>query len=235
MYKNKDHIEKGVIEKIVHDDYSNETKYDIKFRDDRKILAYEDNILASDESDVSILPNDVKDFLKNAKCLTAEEISMIRSPPVLNELQKEWKILHDQYDHLLFAMMDKLVTNNILPNKFKVLKGKQIICPSCMFGKMRCRAWRTKGTSGLKTIRKESENFAGARVSIDQLAVVQPGLVPSISGKHTNTRICGTNGFFDNHTGYSFSSLQTSLDGEQTLAAKHAFESHSTTCGVEIC
>jgi len=64
--------------------------------------------------------------------------------------------------------------------------------------------------------------------------VAQPGLVPRISGWHTNTRICGATGFYDNHTGYSFSSLQTSLDGEQTLAAKLSFESHADTCGIKV-
>ena len=97
---------------------------------------------------------------------------------------------------------------------------------------MRKRAWRTKGQNRKKEIRKPNENYPGARVSIDQLVVAQPGLVPRISGRHNNSRICGATGFFDNHTGYSFSSLQTYLDGEQPLATKHAFESHAETCGV---
>ena len=235
LYKNQDHVEKGVIEKIVFDEVTKKINYDVKFRDDRKITAHEDNILSNDETDVSLLPNEAKEFISTARCLTAEEIRMIKEPPVLSNIEKEWKSIHDQYGHLPFASMDKLVTNNILPSKFKTLKGKRFMCPSCMFGKMRKRSWRSKGTSGLKTIRKENENFAGARVSVDQLVVAQPGLVPRISGKHTNQRICGATGFYDNHTGYSYSSLQTSLNGEQTLAAKHAFEAHSNTCGIKIC
>lgn len=113
------------------------------------------------------------------------------------------------------------------------MKGKPVLCPSCIFGKMRKRAWRSK-SKNVSTIRKESDNYPGAKVSVDQLVVAQPGLVPRISGRHTNARICGATGFFDNHTGYSFSSLQISLDGEQTLSAKHAFELHASTCGVKI-
>ena len=109
-----------------------------------------------------------------------------------------------------------------------------MICPSCVFGKMRRHAWRSKGQANLKTIRKEHENYAGARVSVDQLVVAQPGLVPRISGRHTNARICGATGFYVNTTGYSYSSLHTSLDGDQTLAAKHAFELYANTCGVLI-
>ena len=89
---------------------------------------------------------------------------------------------------------------------------------------MRKRAWRSKGALNVKTIRKTYENFL----------VAQPGLVPRINGRHTNDRICGVTGFFDNDTGYSYSSLQTSLYGEQTLTAKHAFEYHANSCGVAI-
>ena len=99
---------------------------------------------------------------------------------------------------------------------------------------MRKRAWRNKGIGSVRSIRKENENFAGAKVSIDQLVVAQPGLVPHISGQHTNARVCKATGFFDNSTGHSFSSLQTSLDGDQTLSVKHSFESHAASCGVRI-
>ena len=58
--------------------------------------------------------------------------------------------------------------------------------------------------------------------------------MPRISGRHTRDRICGATEFFDNHSGYSFSALQTSLDGEQTLAAKRYFENHANQCGVRI-
>ena len=63
--------------------------------------------------------------------------------------------------------------------------------------------------------------------------VAQPGLVSRLSGRHTHDRICGATCFIDHYSGYSFSSLQTLLDGEQTLAAKEAYESHADTCGVK--
>ena len=84
----------------------------------------------------------------------------------------------------------------MLPKKFAKLKGQRILCPLCIFGKLRKQAWRNKGLVSVRSIRKENENFAGAKVSIDQLAVSQPGLVPRISGWHTNSRVCGATGFF---------------------------------------
>lgn len=47
-------------------------------------------------------------------------------------------------------------------------------------------------------------------------------------------RICGADIFFDHYSGCSYASLQTSLDTDQTLAAKEAFEAHAASCGVQI-
>ena len=85
-----------------------------------------------------------------------------------------------------------------------------------------------------KIIRKKDQNFPGAKVSMDQLVVAQPGLLPRISGRHTKDCICGATGFYDHHSGYSYSALQTSLDGDQTLAAKNSFECHADSCGVSV-
>ena len=40
--------------------------------------------------------------------------------------------------------------------------------------------------------------------------------------------------FVHHYLQYSYSVIQTSLDGEQTLSAKNTFELHAATCGVEI-
>lgn len=131
-------------------------------------------------------------------------------------------------------MMDRLlVDNNILPAKFKKMKGKSVICPSCVFGSMKRRAWRNKSPASWHEIKKKSDP-PGSKVSTDQLVVAQPGLVPRISGRHTTARISGATGFIDHYSGYSYSSLQTSLDGDQTLAAKNNFESHADAFGVSI-
>ena len=55
----------------------------------------------------------------------------------------------------------------------------------------------------MKHIRKQTEQFPGAKVSADQFFVAQPGLIPRLDGRHTNERICGATGFVDLHTGFS--------------------------------
>ena len=207
---------------------------EIKFGDGRRVEASLDNVMAEDETDISVIPLTATEFVEHAKCLTEEDIKLLQHPVPLTKLQKEWKVLHDYYGHLPFAQMDKLVKHQILPQKFAKLRGKPVLCPSCMFGRMRRRAWRAKGDKNIRHIRKESEKYPGAKVSADQLVVAQPGLVPRLDGRHTNESICGATGFIDHHTGFSFSSLLTSLDGEQTIAAKQAFKQFAASCGVSI-
>ena len=90
IYKNTDHIEKGVIEKVDIDKKTKDFIYDIEFRDDRKITTSRDHVMAVDETDVSILPSEAKDFIYNAKCLTREEIQQIKNPKQPSNLQREW-------------------------------------------------------------------------------------------------------------------------------------------------
>jgi len=96
------------------------------------------------------------------------------------------------------------------------------------------KSMEDKGFNNLKSIHKVDQNFPGAKVSTDQTVVTQPGLVPQLSGRHTSGRICGATRFFDHHSKYSYSTLQTSLDGDQTLGAKYLFESHADAVGVKM-
>ena len=175
-----------------------------------------------------------REFLKHSLHLTEEDIQKLKHPLPLTKMEREWLDIHDQYGHLSFREMDRLVENNMLPVKFKNLKGKHFMCPSCAFGKMRKRAWRSKGTSNLKHICKKAHNKPGTKISTNQIVVAQPGLVPRLSGRHSHDRICGATCFVDHFSKYSYSVLQISLDGEQTLSAKNTFESHASTCGVKV-
>ena len=234
LYKNVDHVETGIVEKVQIDKNTNSPVFKIKFRDNRNAVAQADMLQSNDETDLANIPIKPNEFLTHTKCLTQQEILQLQNPTPLSPLEIEWKHIHDMYGHISFATMDKMVLNNMLPLKFKKLKGQAIMCPSCMFGRMRKRAWRSKGLKNLKTIRKENDNYPGATVSTDQLVVAQPGLVPRMSGRHTSERVCGATGFVDHFSNYSYSSLQTSLDGDQTLNAKLAFENHAKTCDVNV-
>ena len=67
-----------------------------------------DQIMSIDETDVATIPYTSTEYLEQAKCLNNEELSMLRDPQKLSDLQKEWILLHDQYGHLFSAEMSKL-------------------------------------------------------------------------------------------------------------------------------
>ena len=92
---------------------------------------------------------------------------------------------------------------------------------------MKKKPWRYN--NGGSSIRKEDENFPGACVSVDQLVSKQPGLVQRQDSKHSLERITGATVYHDHHSDWTYSYLQKSLDGEQTVASKPAFEAKAAT------
>ena len=141
--------------------------------------------------------------MQHAQCLTEDDIKLIQHPLLLSSLDREWKREHDRLGHIPFADMDRLVKGGMLNKKFGALRGKKILCPSCMFGRMKKRPWRVKGMANRKFIRKQ--DIPGDKVFVDQLVVSHPGLVPRMSGRHTNDRVCGATGYIDHFSKYSYS------------------------------
>ena len=83
-------------------------------------------------------------------------------------------------------------------------------------------------------IRQHNETAPGDRVSIDHVISAQPGLVPRMDGRHTRDRINSVCVFIDHVSGLSYSHMQTSVNNEQTVEAKHAFETFAASHGVTI-
>ena len=90
----------------------------------------------------------------------------LQQPLLLSPLEIKWRKLHDRHGRIPYEQMDKLVEHGIFPKKFSELKGKGVMCPSCIFGQMRRRPWRVKGKKSGK-IRKEDQKYPGAKVSTD--------------------------------------------------------------------
>ena len=144
-YKNNNHIEKGIIDKITFDTKCMDHKYIIKFKDNRMQECFRHNIQSSDDTDLASTLSTVDDYEKAALHLTDDDILQLKNPTPLTSLQQQWVHLHHQLGHLPYAAMDDLVMRGKLPVKFSKLKGKPIICPSCTFGRMRKRQWRFRG------------------------------------------------------------------------------------------
>ena len=120
--------------------------YLIKFKNNNSATASINQLTADNEIELGRIPMTPEDFIVQARILDDSELSLLTNPLPLNNLQIEWKRIHDKFGHLPFAEMDKLVHHGVLPSKFKSLSGTKILCPSCIFGRMRRIQWRFKNS-----------------------------------------------------------------------------------------
>ena len=119
-----------------------------------------------------------------------------------------------------------------LTKKFLELKGKTIVCPSCIFAKVKHRAWGGHGDHGF--IRKPTQVNLGGGTSIDQIISVRVGRVPRMDGRYIRSRIhCGTV-FMDHVSTNSFTHLQYSTSGIETITAKRSYELYADSFEVII-
>ena len=155
---------------------------------------------AKDETSLASIPKKPGDFMEQTKSLKKEDLHHIAHELPLRALETEWLRLHDKLSHMLYAQMDEMVKQNLLPNKFDKLKRNHFMCPLRAFGKTKNRARRNKGTTSLKYVIKKSHNKPGMKVLTDQIVVQKPGLVPQLSGRYTHERICGATCFIDHYS-----------------------------------
>jgi hypothetical protein len=135
LYKDDDHVERGIIERVSLGP-DKLTTYEIKLKNNHTATATPSQLTAPDETELADIPTSPQDFIANAKFMDSNELALLAKPLPLNKIEVEWKKIHDKFGHLPFAELDKLVKHGVLPSKFKSLAGKQILCPSCIFGRM---------------------------------------------------------------------------------------------------
>ena len=185
-----------------------------------------------DDDDIAVIPISRAQVEEHIDRLDPDSMEALLNPPPNSELIKEFMAWHYRSGHLPIKKMFSICKRGYFPSRFLELEGINLVCPSCIFGKCKRRPWRNKGKPG--SLRSEADNFPGAKVSVDHVISAQPGLVPRMDGRHTRDRISGGCVFIDNDSRYSYTHLQSSIDGDQTLEAKQGFEYHSHTHGVTI-
>jgi hypothetical protein len=214
------------------DDSTQVPYFSVALNDGHDIEVTKEFLFPTDEQDIATLPITQAQVEQHIERLDPGALEALLNPPPNSELLKEFMGWHYRSGHIPIPRMFDLCKRGYLPRRFMELKDQNLICPSCVFGKCKRKPWRTKGQPG--TLRSEEENSPGARVSIDHVISKQPGLVPRMDGHHTRERINGACVFVDNHTRYSYSHLQTSIDNEQTMAAKQGYEQHAESHGVTV-
>ena len=136
---------------------------------------------------------------------------------------------HYRLGHLPFERIKQLAHKGQLPKR--LLACTNPLCAACQYGKMTKRPWSVKGEN--KTASKTATP-PGQIVSVDQLEANTPGLIAQLKGKLTQQRYKYATVFVDQFSGYTFVYLQNRLTSEETVMAKHAFESSASQRGIKI-
>eukprot|EP00956_Cyclotella_meneghiniana_P015820 scaffold24563_cov43-Cyclotella_meneghiniana.AAC.8 len=189
-----------------------------------KVTTDASHLTLMDQADLTNIPLDAESYCKEVgEGLTKKDIAMMARPKVLTPLQQEFMHLHEKMYHTPFHVMIRLARTGVLPKRFLKLRNDTPICISCNFGKAHKRPWLSKGKRS-SPIRKESDTQVGDCVSTDQIVSAQPGLIPQMNGFLTSDRIRGVTVFVDHASDFTYGHLMRSLDLEETLSAKQAFE-----------
>ena len=185
--------------------------------------------------DIAKIPTTPDDLCAVAPYLSKDQLvelyKCVANPSSLTPVQEEFLSWHNRLGHMPFAQMKRLADRGALPRRFAKVSCPK--CASCLFGKQHRRPWRTSKSDG-GSIRQANDDAPGKRTSIDQLVSAQPGLVPLASGYLSSDRIVGATIFVDHFTGYVYTHLMRSLSGDETLAAKAAYEKLADDYGVSV-
>ena len=88
---------------------------------------------------------------------------------------------HHRLYHLSFPKIFRLAEKGHLPSRLLDCKGKLPLCITCQFGAAHQRPWRRRGKAS-GSIRCPEHISLGDGVSMDQIVLAQPGLIPQMSG-----------------------------------------------------
>jgi hypothetical protein len=138
---------------------------------------------------------------------------------------------HLRHAHISMERLRHMGQLGILSSR--LAKCRIAVCQSCMYGNFTRRAWRTKMNPFTKdnTLKALSP---GMCVSVDQLESPLPGFVGLLKGTLTRKRYKVATIFVDHFSDLSLVHLQSTTNIEDTLQAKHDFESYASTFGVSI-
>ena len=115
----------------------------------------------------------------------------------------------------------------------RLAKAQDPMCSACQYGKATKRPWRTRAPPSTVNNQRRVTS-PGDCVSIDQMESPVSGLIAQMKGIPTKARYKGATIFVDHYSNMTFVHLQKSLNSEETIRSKQAFERWSASCGVTI-
>jgi hypothetical protein len=94
------------------------------------------------DEDIAAVPVTREQVQEHIQTLTPEEVEALLYPPASSDVIDEIYSWHYCLGHISFTDMLHLSEHGELPWWFaKVLKAQKLVCPSCIFGKCKCKAW----------------------------------------------------------------------------------------------
>jgi hypothetical protein len=125
--------------------------------------------------------------------------------------------------HLLFPKIFCLANYGLLPKRLLDCKDRLPLCVAYRFGTAHCRPWQVKGKAS-GSIRRPEHFQPSNGVSMDQIVLAQPGLIPQMSGFLSNRQIWGCATFCDHVSDFVYVHLMRNFTVNETLSAVKAFE-----------
>jgi len=138
---------------------------------------------------------------------------------------------HQKYGHISPLRIQAMARRGILPRRLATYPVP--VCTACLYGKAHKKPWRSKPSDeereAVKIVTKPGEC-----VSVDMMTSPTPGLVAQMSGKPTCKRYKHAAVYVDQATGLGFTWLQKSVDIEDTMEGKLAFEQFCQSHGILV-
>ncbi len=138
---------------------------------------------------------------------------------------------HTRLHHLPFPKLLAMAKTGEIPHHLASLKGHCPICVACLFGTAHKCPWHLKSKQS-HPIQKKSDDYPGAKASLDHLVSAQPGLLLQISGTLTGMQINGATITVDHHSDHVYAFVMQDLTIDETILAKHAYEQFLSLLGV---
>ena len=226
IYRKNGNTDKGIIVGI-----DPNQMFTIRLNNNSEITTTHDFLQFDEDTsnDSGCLPEPALQEIEDRLKVDPSSCPSINSP--LSNEQRELLRWHIRLGHLPFKILRQFAELGLIPKHLAKVSVFPI-CACCAFANATKRAWRTKQTS--RSIRSDNKNFPGGCVSVDQLVSGQTGMIPQSSGNKVQARYVGATIFVDNFSRFSYVHFMTSLNTDQTLDAKLAFERIAHGHGVMI-
>jgi hypothetical protein len=163
----------------------------IRRKDGTKLNVHDFHLRIKHQPDLSNIPSTPLDYCKEVgRGITREEAEQPARPCILSPIQQELMDWHHRLYHLSFPKIFRLADYGLVAKCLLDCKGRRPLWVACQFGTAHRRPWQVKGKASGSICRPEHIQ-PGDGVSMNQIVLAQPGLIPQMSGFLTNHRIWG--------------------------------------------